>query len=654
MHQNRVHAPPKLSLEDEFSDRVTGLSSHHELAQFVRADGGAILAGWKHRIQSLPASDAPSLANNGARVLEWLASSLEEHARNGEAANDLPTDESFSAARAIAELALLTETIGQLQPPSVDEFTRDSLHRVIDSAIAHSLALDTDESERLRKRLRLATDVTLVGSWELDPVTGIVAADSRSCELFGVYSQPDSVDTLTANLHTEDRLRVRDGIANALGSGQPYVDDCRTAPLDGAACRWIAIAADAHQSKARSPRLLGIVHEITERKRTEEEHARVVEELSRAVHISEMFVGILSHDLRNPLGAILGGANLLSNELTDEKSARILSRVVSSGERMGRMIDQLLDFTRARIGEGIPLGREEMDLATLAGDVVEEARATSSTSVLQLTSHGTTVGCWDRDRLSQILSNLVGNGLQHGDASGVIAIVINGNDPDRVSVSVENRGAIPAQLMPVVFNPFRGTLQKLGKSKGLGLGLYVARQIALAHGGELEVESNARGMVVFTLRLPRQPPEVTRPKQDLARDEESAAFERMAAPLTTSVTAQLFGAAPLRERVPLEYSDIVHRYGILLDMALNRRAYRGQGAGLAEDLRLLGERLGDLGAGPREVTDVHARALRQAVRGVTASKTQALLAEGRLLALELMGNLASFYRRRSRGQTRKA
>ena len=128
----------------------------------------------------------------------------------------------------------------------------------------------------------------------------------------------------------------------------------------------------------------------------------------------------------------------------------------------------------------------------------------------------------------------------------------------------------------------------------------------------------------------------------------------MAAPLTTSITAQLFGATPLHQRVPVEYSDIVRSYGTLLDTALNRKAYRGQGAGLAEDLRGLAERLGDLGAGPREVTEVHARALQQAVRGVTAAKTQALLGEGRLLALELMGNLVSYYRRRSRGQVRKA
>lgn len=627
---------------------------NQSLAAFVRADRPAILAAWKKRIGSLPASDGPSLVTHGARVLDWLATSLEEQVGHDVQARDLPPEESFSAPRAIAELALLTETIDQLQPASVDSVSRHSLHRVIEAAIAQSLARDSDESDKLRKRLRLATDVTLVGSWECDPVTGIAVADARSRELFGlVDGEPATVDALTSHLHAGDRERVRLGIANTLGAGEPYMDDCRTVRADESACRWIAIAADGHQgAHAPRPRVLGIVHDITDRKRTEEEHARVVEELSRAVHISEMFVGILSHDLRNPLNSILAGAQLLGvGDLPADKSARIVSLVVSSGERMGRMIEQLLDFTRARLGEGIPLDRAPVDLADLARAVVEEGKAATTGRAMQVTARGDAVGTWDPDRLSQIVSNLVGNAVQHGQP-GPIDVVVDGTDPDSVSLSVANPGVIPSEVLPVIFNPFRGTVQKRGQSKGLGLGLYVARQIALAHGGELESRSTAAGLVVFELKLPRVPPR-TPPRPDFVRDEELAAFERMAAPPSASaVTAQLFGATSLHERAPLEHSDIVKSYGTLLDTALHRKAYRGQGEGLADDLRALAERLGDLGAGPREVTEVHARALRLAVRGVSAAKTQALLSEGRLLALELMGNLASYYRRRSRGQDR--
>ncbi|MDQ3365018.1 MAG: ATP-binding protein [Myxococcota bacterium] len=623
------------------------------LVEFVRTDRTAILAAWRVRIGSLPAWDGPSLATHGIRVLEWVVTSLEQRGKPDDTSTALPLEESFSAPRAIAELALLTETIDRLKPPTVDNVARDSLHRVIDAAITHSLARDNDESERLRKRLRLATDVTLVGSWELDPVSGVVLVDPRSRELFCVTAeQPPTVDGLTELLHADDRERVRAGIAQTLGSGEPYIDECRTHRPDGA-IRWIAIAADAHPSLgAALPNVLGIVHDVTDGKRAEEEHARVVEELSRAVHISEMFVGILGHDLRNPLSAILSGAQLLAADARDEKSARVLSLVLSSGERMGRMIDQLLDFTRARLGEGIPLDRDTVDLAELAAEAVAEGKSSATSCALRLTTSGETVGSWDRDRLAQILSNLVGNAIQHGQAAGNVEVVVDGTKPERVTLSVHNEGLIPLHLVPVIFNPFRGTVQKRGKSKGLGLGLYVARQIALAHGGELSVEPTATG-TIFTLTLRRVTPGTPASRQDFVREEELAAFERMAAPPSSSaVTAQLFGATPLAERVPLEHSDIVDRYRALLETALHRKAYRGQGEDLADDLRGLADRLGDLGAGPREVTDVHARALRQAVRGVTAAKTQALLAEGRLLALELMGGLASYYRRRSRGQSR--
>ena len=623
------------------------------LAELVRADRPAILAAWQARIRNLAALDGPSLGTQGGRILDWLASSLDGQARDREPST-LHGADCFSAPRAIAELALLTETIGALQPTSIDQAARDALDRVIASAIAESLARDNEESERLRTRLQLATNLALVGCWELESVTGAASADPRARDLFGIGpGELSTVDGLTSRLHADDRVRVREGIANTAGSGQPYVDDCRALRLDDGGHRWIAIAANAHQRvHASAPAVLGIVQDITDRKRSEEEQARVVDELSRAVHISEMFVGILSHDLRNPLSAILGGAQLLGAEVKDPKSARILSLVINSGERMGRMIEQLLDFTRVRLGEGIPLDRDRVDLADLAREIVAEGKSANPSSSLRVSALGDTAGPWDRDRIFQVVSNLVGNALQHGTASGNIDVVIDGRTPDSVTLAVENQGAIPAHLLPVIFNPFRGTLQKRGKSKGLGLGLYVARQIVLAHGGKLQVEATSTG-TVFTMTLPRSVADASPPSHDFVDEDELAAFERMAAPPSTSaVTAQLFGATPLHDRAPLEHSAIVESYASLLDTALHRKAYRGQGEGLAEDLRVLAERLGDLGAGPREVTEVHARALRHAVRGATAAKTQALLSEGRLLALELMGNLASYYRRRSRGQVR--
>ena len=623
------------------------------LARFVRTELAVILAAWQQRLERLPPSPT-SLAARGEQVVEWLACALEARARGDEPTDELPVDNGFGAARAIAELALLAESIARVQPQPVVERALDGLHAVIDRAIAYSLAHDSDEQARLRKRLRLATSVTLAGSWEVDRISGEVGADARSRELLGMPAEDAAtVESLTSQLQAADRDRVRVGIAQALATGQLFMEECEAPQPDASGPRWLAIAADMHPAPPETPtRVLGIVHDITDRKRTEAAHARIVDELSRAVHISEMFIGILSHDLRNPLSAVLAGAQVLALQPLDEKSTRVLSRVVSSSDRMGRMIDQLLDFTRARIGQGIPLRRDAGDLALIAHDAIEEGKASSPGADLRLTVHGDSTGEWDRDRVAQILSNLVGNALQHGDPSRPIDLTIDGADPDLVTLSIENIGVVPTDLLPILFNPFRGTLQKRGKSRGLGLGLYVARQIALAHGGELEVSCTAIA-TTFRLRLPRSADGGTLFKQDTVSEQERTAFERMAAPLTTgSVTAEMFGGSALRERAPLDYADIVIRYRDLLDTALHRKAYRGHGEGIADDLRALAERLGDLGAGPREITEVHAEALKHAVRGAPAAKTAALLSEGRLLALELMGNLASYYRRRARGYVR--
>ena len=622
------------------------------LARFVRTELAVILAAWRQRLERLPPSTT-SLAARGEQVVEWLASALEARACGDELTDELPADNGFGAARAIAELALLAETIAKVQPRPVIERALDGLHAVIDRAIAYSLAHDSDEQARLRKRLRLATSVTLVGSWEVDVASGTVGADARSRELLSMPDDEVTVASLTAQLEAADRDRVRDGIAQALATGRSFMAECQTLRPDASGPRWLAIAGDLHPGPpATATRVLGIVHDITDRKRTEAAHARIVDELSRAVHISEMFIGILSHDLRNPLSAVLAGAQVLALQQLDERSTRVLSRVVSSSERMSRMIDQLLDFTRARIGQGIPLRRDAFDLVQVAGEAIDEGKAASPAAELRLTVHGDTIGAWDRDRVAQILSNLVGNALQHGDPSRPIDLGIDGVDPDQVALSIENIGVVPTDLLPILFNPFRGTLQKRGKSKGLGLGLYVARQIALAHGGELEVSCTAIS-TTFRLRLPRSADGGTAFKQDTVTDQERAAFERMAAPLATgSVTAEMFGGSALRERAPLDYADIVTRYRDLLDTALHRKAYRGHGEGIADDLRALADRLGDLGAGPREITDVHTEALKHAIRGAAPAKTAALLSEGRLLALELMGNLASYYRRRARGYVR--
>lgn len=240
----------------------------------------------------------------------------------------------------------------------------------------------------------------------------------------------------------------------------------------------------------------------------EERQARLVGELEHAVRFSEMFVGILGHDLRNPLSAITTAASVVLSRSDSDRVAKPVSRILSSADRMSRMIDQILDFTRVRLGGGIPLSRKAVDLAAVCRVVLDELRDEGDEDrQARLVLRGDTRGEWDEDRLAQLLSNLAGNALQHRPPGTKVTICIDGSLPHQVTLSVENSGTVPAELLPVIFEPLRG--REGGKregSSGLGLGLYISQQIALAHGGSIRVDSEpGADHTRFYVELPRTP-----------------------------------------------------------------------------------------------------------------------------------------------------
>jgi signal transduction histidine kinase len=239
----------------------------------------------------------------------------------------------------------------------------------------------------------------------------------------------------------------------------------------------------------------------------EERQARLVAELERAVRFSEMFVGILGHDLRNPLSGITTAASLVLNRAESDRVAKPARRILSSAERMSRMIDQVLDFTRVRLGRGIPLDRKTVDLSNLCRQVLDELRSEGEDrSDIGFNVRGETLGSWDEDRLAQLASNLIGNALQHRHHGTLVTVSLDGRERERVTLTVENKGTIPPEILPVIFEPLGGgTAPRREGSSGLGLGLYISQQIAVAHGGSIRVDSDpARGHTVFTVELPRK------------------------------------------------------------------------------------------------------------------------------------------------------
>ena len=212
------------------------------------------------------------------------------------------------------------------------------------------------------------------------------------------------------------------------------------------------------------------------------------------------FVGILSHDLRTPLSAITTGAGLLAAAAADQRQARVAAQILNSAQRMARMIGDLLDLTRTRLGGGIPLNRVRMDLRQLCDEILLEVHAAHPAVGVRFAADGNVTGEWDRDRLAQVVSNLLGNAVQHGDGSP-ITLTADGTG-DAVTLRVHNGGRpIPLAAHASVFEPLaRGDSVD---AQSIGLGLFIAKTIVTGHGGEIRLRSSDVTGTTFEVRLPR-------------------------------------------------------------------------------------------------------------------------------------------------------
>ncbi len=222
-------------------------------------------------------------------------------------------------------------------------------------------------------------------------------------------------------------------------------------------------------------------------------------------HFRDQSLGILGHDLRNPLSSVVMGAQALmeSTELNAQNRSTA-TRMFNSAERMSRMIEDLLDLTRTRFGDLIPIVRAPMDLAPLCRQIVSELAGHRPPGQLKLVESGDLRGSWDSDRISQVLSNLIWNAIQHGNKVSPIEVSVTAHG-EEVWLEVHNEGsALPEDVQATLFQPMVRHTKDVQSRSGLGLGLYIASQVAVAHGGTLTVSSSESAGTSFTARLPRQ------------------------------------------------------------------------------------------------------------------------------------------------------
>lgn len=222
-----------------------------------------------------------------------------------------------------------------------------------------------------------------------------------------------------------------------------------------------------------------------------------------------MFLAILGHDLRNPLGTVITGASFIT-QATDIPSKFIVvaTRIYNSGQRMTKLINDLIDFTRTHLGAGLPVRPKAADIAQLCANVVDELRTYHSERVIRLSAPTMLMAVFDNDRIAQVLSNVIGNAVQYGDGDGDVTVTIA--EVDRaVLITVNNLGPLiePKQLGSI-FEPLvrlaRNDADDYPAHGSLGIGLFIAREIVHAHHGSITVESAEGAGTTFTIRLPHR------------------------------------------------------------------------------------------------------------------------------------------------------
>ena len=307
-----------------------------------------------------------------------------------------------------------------------------------------------------------------------------IADDERpdTCEGWLKHLEPRDFDRLTAEL---DRLRGHTG---------PFTLEAQARTL-GPVPRWVEIRGLTLRDESGAfAGACGTVQDVTHRKEPEV--------------FRDLLLATLSHDLRDPLTAIqIGTSLLLRRERLEPRGAVTAKRVIASARRISAMVDQVLDFSRLRVRGNLPCNRRSANLGIIAASVVDEMDLAHAGRRIDLRNEGNLDGQWDADRLARMIANLVSNGLLHGDPASPVTVRVVDKGMNALLV-VHNMGStIQAADLSTIFDPFRRRARPRN-SVGLGLGLFIAHEIARTHGGKMWASSSKEGGTEFSALLPRR------------------------------------------------------------------------------------------------------------------------------------------------------
>jgi sigma-B regulation protein RsbU (phosphoserine phosphatase) len=348
------------------------------------------------------------------------------------------------------------------------------------------LASERAVQERLKvtqSRLRQALRLGSLYLWEMDLATGQRHYDHEVARLLGhTTARPVSEDEFSARVHGADRGVEHEALAATIAGAQTYHCTYRVKDLSGGLRTVESSGSVLLDEDGKMTRIVGVLSDITD-------IARQREQAEDRALFAEQMVGIVSHDLRTPLSAILVGSQMLARGETSETKVRLAGRVTSSAQRAQRLVEDLLDFTLIRVGRGLSVSRRPADVHALVAATVEELALSVPGRALDCRHSGDGQGSVDPDRLAQLVGNLVSNACTHGAPDMPISIVTEGRD-HVMRISVSNHGTpIAPEQQARIFEPMVRGATSDSVARSVGLGLYIVRAIAAAHEGEVSVAS---------------------------------------------------------------------------------------------------------------------------------------------------------------------